>query len=397
MLQYIIEALGVLNGNRTRSFLTTLGLIIGVMAVISIQVLGAGMSGAVTGVLGSFNDRTFSVFPNQRQSDFTRSVIKPAEIARIKRQVEHIVEAEPIGNVARQTRYANHLARLRIAPESNNRFITTPLRFGTAFTTGQVSTSAHVALLTNDAYEKLKISGDPTGNSIRVGERRFVIAGVLTKPNSGILPNVVNADVFIPYTVYNSDLARNRPTFGARFIVDDVANVAQAESETLTLLQTLKKGKAQYQTIDRKTLAGAIDGIFTGLTLIVALIGAVSLVVAGIGILNIMLVSVAERTREIGLRKAIGATSFQVLAQFFIEALLLSSIGCAIGLVLGLAIGGTVNSLFLVKLSGVVAPIPWLRAVVIATAFATIVTVAFGTYPAYRAAKLDPIEALRYE
>ncbi|GAC1405557.1 MAG: ABC transporter permease [Candidatus Velthaea sp.] len=397
MLQYIIEALGVLNGNRTRSFLTTLGLIIGVMAVISIQVLGSGMAGAVGGVLGSFNDRTFSVFPNQRQNDFTRSVIKPAEIARIKRQIPHIVEAVPVGSIARQTRYGLHVARLRVAPESNNRFFTTPLRFGVAFTAAQIAVSAHVALLTNDAYEKLKIDGDPTGKSVRVGDRRFVIAGVLQKPNSGILPNIVNGDVFVPYTVYNSDLARGRPTLGARFIVDDVANLAQAEGDTVTLLQTLKKGKAQYQTFDRKTFSSAIDGIFTGLTLIVALIGAVSLVVAGIGILNIMLVSVAERTREIGLRKAIGATSFQVLAQFFIEALLLSSIGCAIGLVLGLAIGGAVNSIFLVKLSGVVAPIPWLRAVLIATGFATLVTVAFGTYPAYRAAKLDPIEALRYE
>jgi len=397
MLQYILEALSVLNGNRTRSFLTALGLIIGVMAVISIQVLGSGMSGAVSGVLGSFNDRSFSIFPNQRQADFTRSVIKPSEIVRLKREVAHVVEAIPAGSVARQTRYENHNARLRVAAESNERFITTPLRYGTAFTADQVNASAHIALITDDAYQKLKIDGDPTGKSLRVGERRFVIAGVYEKSNSGILPNIVNGDVFVPYTVYNSDLARGRPTLGARFIVDDSANLAQAEGDAVTMLQALKKGKATYQTFDRKTFSSAIDGIFAGLTLIVALIGAVSLVVAGIGILNIMLVSVAERTREIGLRKAIGATSFQVLAQFFIEALLLSTIGCAIGLVLGLAIGGAVNSLFLVKLSGVVAPIPWLRAVLIATGFATLVTLAFGTYPAYRAAKLDPIEALRYE
>lgn len=133
------------------------------------------------------------------------------------------------------------------------------------------------------------------------------------------------------------------------------------------------------------------------LTLIVAVIGAVSLVVAGIGILNIMLVSVAERTREIGIRKAIGATRFQILMQFFIEALLLSSIGCGIGLVLGLALGGAVDEFGIVKLSGVVPAIPWIRATAIAVGFATIVTLLFGTYPAYRAARLDPIEALRYE
>jgi ABC-type antimicrobial peptide transport system permease subunit len=397
MLQYVLEALSVLNGNRTRSFLTTLGLIIGVMAVISIQVLGAGMSGAVGGILGAFNDKTFSVFPNQRQGDFTRSVLKPADIARVKYGVAHIVEAVPAGAFVRQTRFGSHTARLRIAAESNNRFFNTPLAYGDAFTAAQVDSGAHVCLLTDDGYTKLKISGDPTGLSMRIGDRRFVIVGVLAKPISGILPNIVQGDIFIPYTVYNNDYARGRVTVGARFIVDDVANLSQAESDTTTMLSAIKKGKAQYQTIDRKSFASAIDGIFAGLTLIIALIGAVSLLVAGIGILNIMLVSVAERTREIGLRKAIGATRFQVLAQFFIEALLLSAIGCAIGLVFGLLIGGTINQVFLIKLSGVVAPIPWLRAVVIATSFATIVTLLFGTYPAYRAAKLDPIEALRYE
>ncbi len=129
----------------------------------------------------------------------------------------------------------------------------------------------------------------------------------------------------------------------------------------------------------------------------VALIGAVSLLVAGIGILNIMLVSVAERTREIGVRKAIGATRFQVLAQFFVEALLLSALGCAAGLVLGLAVGYLVARFGLVAISGVVPALPWLRSILIATGFATVVTLAFGTYPAYRAASLDPIEALRYE
>ncbi|MBV9102032.1 MAG: FtsX-like permease family protein, partial [Candidatus Eremiobacteraeota bacterium] len=122
-----------------------------------------------------------------------------------------------------------------------------------------------------------------------------------------------------------------------------------------------------------------------------------SLVVAGIGILNIMLVSVAERTREIGVRKAIGATRAQILAQFCIEALLLSAFGCAVGLVLGLAIGYAVNRYALIAISGVVAPLPWVRSVLIATGFATVVTLLFGTYPAYRAASLDPIEALRYE
>ncbi len=133
------------------------------------------------------------------------------------------------------------------------------------------------------------------------------------------------------------------------------------------------------------------------MTGVVGLIGAVALLVAGIGIMNIMLVSVAERTREIGIRKAIGATSAQVLVQFFLEALLLCSIGCGIGLGVGLGLGGLVNSIFIIKLTGTISPLPWVQSAVTAASFAAIVTLAFGTYPAFRAARLDPIEALRYE
>jgi len=153
----------------------------------------------------------------------------------------------------------------------------------------------------------------------------------------------------------------------------------------------------EYQTFDKAKFSQGIGGIFNALTIVVALIGAVALLVAGIGITNIMLVSVTERTREIGVRKAIGARSGQVLLQFFIEALLMCSIGCAIGLVIGLSIGAFVNDVFIVKITGNIVPLPWLQAVLIAVGFATIVTLACGTYPAYRAAKLDPIEALRYE
>jgi ABC-type antimicrobial peptide transport system permease subunit len=398
MTQYVIEALSVLFANRVRSFLTTLGLIIGVMAVISIQILGSGMSGAVSGVLGSINDRSFTLIPNTRQGDFTRALIKPDDVGRAKRLVPGIAEAIPAGGVARLVRAGHRHSRLAIAGESDERFITTPVRYGRAFSVDDVATSAHAAVLSDEGYTKLfPDGGDPSGDSLRIGDRRYVVVGVLAKPRTGIIPNVIRADVLLPYTTYEQDFLRGKTVFGARFLVQDGAQLPEVERATVKFFQDIKKGRVEYQTFDRKSFSSAVDGIFGALTLVVALIGAVSLVVAGIGILNIMLVSVAERTREIGVRKAIGATRFQILAQFFIEALLLSSIGCLIGLVLGLAIGYAINRFGLVAISGVVAPIPWLRSVVIATGFATIVTVAFGTYPAYRAASLDPIESLRYE
>lgn len=396
MIQYLLEALYVLSANRTRSFLTALGLIIGVMAVISIQVLGAGLSGGFKGALGPFNDHSFYLSV-QRQSNFARAAMTLRDFAKIKRDVPNIVEIVPSGGQQRVATIGKGRARLTLAPSADERFISTPLRYGRYLTVDDINSAASVAVLTDNAESKLTNGEDPTGKSVRIGDKRYVIVGVYAKPNTGIVPSFSFGDVYIPHTTYEQQIARGFKYFQAQFFVADSSRIQETEDATTAYLGKIKAKGVSYRTVDRKTLSGTIDGIFGVVTLVVALIGAISLLVAGIGILNIMLVSVAERTREIGLRKAIGATRFQVLAQFFIEALLLSAIGCAIGLVLGLGIGAAINSLLLVQISGVTAPIPWLNSVLIATGFATLVTVVFGTYPAYRAASLDPIEALRYE
>ena len=397
MIAYFREALIVLLANRTRTILTLTGLVIGVMAVIAIQVMGAGMAGAVTGILGGFSDQSFLVFPNQRQSNVARAALRLSDIHRVQEAIPNIIQAQPFGNLNRRVTFGDAHARLNIAPESDSRYFTAAVRSGRAFTPAEVDDGAHTCLVRADAADKLKIGAEAIGKSLRLGDRRCVIDGILAPSKAGILPTLAFGDIYIPYTTYERDYVQGGTIFGARFLVGDVAHLADTESKTLEFLRDLKRGRAEYRTFDRKTFATQINGIFNVLTLIVAVIGAVSLVVAGIGILNIMLVSVAERTREIGIRKAIGATRFQILLQFFIEALLLSSIGCGIGLVLGLALGGAVDEFGIVKLSGVVPAIPWLRATAIAVSFATIVTLLFGTYPAYRAARLDPIEALRYE
>jgi ABC-type antimicrobial peptide transport system permease subunit len=397
VIALIGEALGALNANRTRTALAMLGLVIGVMAVIAIQVAGAGLSGAIEGTLGAINDRSFTLLPNTRQGDFTRAQIKYEDVQRAKRDVPNILEGIPFGSNARLVRVGHRRARLQVGAESDARYTTTPIRYGRAFDAADIAGAAHVCLLSNTAYERLfPDGGDPTGLSARLGDRRYVIAGVLAKPN-GVEVNLGRTDVQVPYTTYARDFARGAFLYGARFIVDDTSQLPATESATTEFFRKLKAGHVEYQTIDKRTIAQGINGIIGAVTFLVAVIGAVSLVVAGIGILNIMLVSVAERTHEIGIRKAIGATRRQVLLQFFVEASLISLIGCGIGLVLGVSVGALVNAFALVHISGVVPPIPWLRSIVIAVGFATLVTLAFGTYPAWRAARLDPIEALRYE
>jgi putative ABC transport system permease protein len=396
--QFFSEAFAVLYGNRTRSLLTILGLIIGVAAVIAIQILGHGMSGAVSGALSSLNDKSFFLFPNARQADVTKSAIKIRDIDNVKLAVPNILSAVPAGGVQRRISAGHSHARLSIAADSDVSFAAVPLIYGRNISKDDVAGAEHVAVINDNAYHRLyPAGGDPVGQSIRVAERRFVVIGVQGKPTQGIIPVTFGGDVLIPYTTYEHEYLRTRPLFAARFIVADGTQLATTEAAVLDYFKKLKGGRADYQIFDRKTFSTAVDGIFNVLTLIVALIGAISLVVAGIGIMNIMLVSVTERTREIGVRKAIGATNLQVLAQFFIEALLLSLIGCGIGLALGLTAGWAVNTFALIKISGIVAPIPWLQSVAIAVGFATLVTLLFGTYPAFRASQLDPIEALRYE
>ncbi len=401
MIAYLSEALTVLFANRVRSLLTALGLVIGVVAVISIQTLGAGLAGATNGILGSLSDRWFLVFPDGSRdpAQFAAAQMSLTDLAALRASLPGIDAAVPGTTLARFAHIGHDRARLTVGSEAADHFNNASIAQGRSIEAADVEAHAAVGVLSAAAAKKLLAPGeDAIGRELRLGERRYTVVGVLNAPVKGALGGAVPSDDFvIPWTTFDDDYVQ-RSTFSvARFMLTPGYDLQTTEDDVVAALKALKKKKTEYRTFDKRQITKTIDGFFAGITLIVSLIGAVSLVVAGIGILNIMLVSVAERTREIGLRKAIGATRFQILAQFFIEALLLSAIGCTIGLVLGLAIGFGVNALVLVQLSGVVAPIPWLQTTLTAVGFATLVTVVFGTYPAWRAAQLDPIEALRYE
>src|ERR1700733_1583235 len=396
--QYFTEAVTVLGANRVRSLLTISGLIIGVTAVIAIQVLGAGMAGAVAGILGGLSDRAFIVFPNQQQADFTRAAIRSSDLQRMKTEVPNVVDAFSAAGQRLLASFGHTHPHLMLAGGADERFATsTPIRYGRKINADDIAAARSVCVISDKGYTKLAITGDPTGRSMRFGDHRYTVIGVLGTDKTGILPLDFNPDVTIPYTTYQRDFQRGHPILFVRVLMNDASQVERTEADTLAWLRHIKGGRVEYQTRDRKTFTKGGGGIFAGITVVVGMIGAVSLLVAGIGILNIMLVSVAERTREIGLRKGIGGTRLHVLLQFFIEALVLSGFGCLVGLLFGVAIGGLVNQFAIVNISGVVAPIPWVRSILIATVFATIVPLAFGTYPAWRAATLDPIEALRHE
>ncbi len=395
---YLDEALRVLFANKARSLLTMLGLIIGVGAVVAIQTLGSSMAGAVDGALGSLSDNTFFIFANRTQSNYAKALISQTDVKALA-TLPNVSVAIPLTGANDLVRHAHKQGRYFITGDAAQPFNNNPLQAGRRISESDIAADANVAVITDRAYGRLFAPGaNAVGQSIYIGPHRYEIIGVLAPPRSGLLNAQFGGDVYAPYTTIVQQYMRGSKIGAVRLVVVDPSQIAQTELAVITKLRALHGDPdLQYNSTDKAQITGGINGIFGAVTIVVGVIGAISLLVAGIGVMNIMLVSVTERTREIGVRKAIGATRSQILIQFFIEALLLCGIGCAIGCGIGLAIGGVVNALAIIKLTGYAAPLPWIQSVAIAAGFAAVVTVAFGTYPAYRAAALDPIEALRYE
>lgn len=397
-MMYVEEALRVLLANKARSLLTMLGLIIGVGAVVAIQTLGSSMAGAVDGALGGLADDTFFLSVNGTQANYQKAMITNADIA-VLRTMPNVSDVIPGVGANDLVRHEHRQARYYISGDAAQPFNNNPLQAGRRISQSDVDERAQVAVITDRAYHKLFAPGaNAVGEWVYVGPHRYQIIGVLAPPRNGLLNAQFGGDVSVPYTTLVEQYMRGSKVFGIRVVVKDASQISQTEAAFVLQLRKLHGDKnLEYNTGDKGQITKGINGIFGAMTVVVGLIGAISLLVAGIGIMNIMLVSVTERTREIGVRKAIGANRSQILLQFFIEALLLCGIGCGVGCSVGLAIGWAVNTQAIIKLTGYVAPLPWLQSVIIASSFAVLVTLAFGTYPAYRAAQLDPIEALRYE
>jgi putative ABC transport system permease protein len=397
---YFEEAFRVLMANKARTFLTTIGLIIGVFAVVTILVLGHSMAGSIDETLGSLADDSFTIFPGNSSRNFDRASLRLTDLDDILQTVPNVATAYPLGLQSELVRYKHNIGRFTLASDESPPFANLPLAFGSYLSSDDISNALDVAVINWRAYKRLfPDGGDPTGNSVYAGNHRYVVVGVLAQPRQGALNVTFGGDISIPYTTYVREFVQGNRIFAARFTVKDVSQLTATEAAVISRIRILRKvgPDVRYQAFDKAQFTGAVGGIFNGITLVVGLIGAVSLLVAGIGVMNIMLVSIAERTREIGTRKAIGAKRQQILWQFFIEALMLSGVGCFIGMVLGLLAGGAVNYLLIVKLTGYTAPLPYLEAFIITSSFAIVNTLAFGLYPAFRAAALDPIEALRYE
>ncbi|MEX2175645.1 MAG: ABC transporter permease [Pirellulaceae bacterium] len=404
-------ALRALAKNKLRAGLTVLGVVIGIAAVTAMVSLGQSASELVQGQLQSLGTNVVIVFPGNQQRGGVRqgmmTTLTAADSDAIAEQCSTIVASSPIVGTQGQVIYGNANYQPKEMFGVGKQYLTVrnwPLRSGGFFTERDINSSAKVCVIGHTLVAKLFQTSDPIGETIRIKNIPFRVIGVLESKGADMVGNDQDDIVLMPYRTMRKRLQGsefenvNAIMCSARSM--DV--MAEAENEINQLLSERHKippGEPYDFDVGTTVEIANMLGIIIGtLTMMISSIAGISLVVGGVGIMNIMLVSVTERTREIGIRMAVGATSWDILRQFLVEAILLSCIGGVIGFGLGVASSVGLTMLINALTSGTKWPIVIsIPAAFLAFFFAAAVGVFFGFYPARRASQLDPIEALRYE
>jgi putative ABC transport system permease protein len=407
LMQTVALALGQIRANFARALLTSLGIIIGVGSVTAVIAGLTGMKGYVLSEFETFGAK--KVFLDGRVPRELRNKIGWDEVALTLSEITDIRENCP--SIALITPVMWNSFEVR-----NGEFVATgapvqgiwpdwhtiearTVTFGRPFNSIDETESRYVCLVNDKAIEELNLDRDPTGDFVLLNGRRFLIVGVVETKELGAMfgGGDSQVEVFIPF----STSKRMAPLRTISYAIAELTSPEAADdarAEVAFVLRNLRKLPPDWpDTFQVEVLQQFIDqfnGLAAGITAIAGGVVSISLLVGGVGIMNIMLVSVSERTREIGLRKAVGAKSAIILLQFLVEAIVLCVAGGIIGLALGQALTLALQNLPGAQLGA--AHIPgW--AVSLAFLFSAAVGVIFGMFPAIKAARLDPIEALRHE
>ena len=390
---YVAEAFAAIWRNRTRSILTMLGMIIGTSSIIAVLGISRAASGGITGTLSSFGDPGITVSVDPNQDDPRAAAIAFRDVRTIRDEAGPLISyIEPSYQRGFRLRWNGRTTTTFVASASPRTQVSLTVREGRRLVDDDVTNGARVCLITSELAAKLFRDTPPTGEVIDLGPMRCTVVGVYGEVKSSLFNSIGASDfALIPYTTFR-EIAPG-PVDGLTVYPAPGVDVGRVTDEISTVLRRLHGSRAQYASQDTTAQIQGFDKVLGVIGVGLTGIGGVALFVAGIGIMNIMLVSVTERTREIGLRKAIGATRGDVMLQFLLEAILLSFLGGGIGTLLGFV--ATVLAYASVEKLVGPAPIPYLLIVSVAVGFSTLVGCVFGTYPAMRAARLDPIAALR--
>lgn len=408
MTQLLLEALESLNSNKMRSGLTVLGIVIGVAAVISMLAVGNGAEASITGSINQVGSNLLFVFsgsPEDQGARTTRGITLADAAALTDPFAAPHVEAVAPGLEGRgdvvfggETKPADILG---VTP-SYEQVRNVSLLEGEFINEEQYYGNASVAILGVDVADKLFGHRDGlVGETVRIEGQPFRVIGILS-PQGGSAFGSADSQVLVPLTTAQARLIsrRGEGTIDIIFIqATDFQAVPEASEEVAQILRTRHRtrvGEDDFTIFTQESILNTVQSVTGVLTIFLGGIAGISLLVGGIGIMNIMLVSVTERTREIGLRKALGARKRDILIQFITESSLLSLIGGLVGIMLGWLISFAVGAVAAAT-GNQFTPVVGVDAILLATMFSAAVGLFFGIYPANRAASLEPVEALRYE
>ncbi len=395
-------AVRALRRNKTRSMLTALGIIIGVAAVIAAFAVGAGANKSIDEQIASFGSNFIMVFPDRAamSASGTQRYLTYDDAKAIEREVSGIDAVAPMINTSVTLIYGNTNWSTSVtgSTEQFSYVQDWSVESGRDITDSDVRQGTKVAVVGSTISEKMFMGENPIGKSIRINKIPFTIVGVFASKGQSQMGSDQDDFVLVPLTAAQKRLVRwNTPGRIGNIYIKGVSMSAlnYIQNETEVLLRErhrIKAGEADDFAVRNVTqMLEARRKTTTIMSMLLGSIAFISLVVGGIGIMNIMLVSVTERTREIGIRMAVGAKSIDIRAQFLIEAMVLSMIGGTLGIMLGVAAGYALASFTSAP------PIFTISSILLAFIFSALVGVGFGYYPAWKASLLNPIDALKYE
>jgi putative ABC transport system permease protein len=397
-------AIGGIVSNKLRSALTVLGVLIGVAAVVILVAVGTGSSKAIADQIARLGTNTLTVSNTGRfggrsttgtQSQSANLTVADVALLEDRNNTPDVLSVSPVSSTSVTATYAGATTTATVTGSTPS-YLTAEdytIEAGSPITTQDVTKRNRVVVIGQTiASDLFTSSQNPLGQTINLGSASFKIVGVLASKGSTGITNQ-DAVVIAPYTAVQDLLTGYSQSFSQLIVQGKSAstlNLAQAEVEAvLASANDTTVANLPFRVLNQQSLLTAATSSSQTFTVLLAAVAAISLLVGGIGVMNIMLVTVTERTREIGIRKAIGAPKSAILTQFLLEAVLLSLIGGVAGIVVGV-----IGSRFRIDgVNPVIAP----YSIVLSFGIAIAVGVFFGFYPANRAASLRPIDALRYE
>jgi putative ABC transport system permease protein len=396
-------ALASLNAHRLRSFLTTLGILIGTMAVIAVVSVLQGFSDSISNQFSDLGSNTLTLDAINEQENFRTGRINRItfdDVETLRYRVPGVSRVAPIivpqlGGAAYRGRTTT--PQILGATEESQDVLGVDASIGRYITASDDRNGRRIVVIGVDVRDELRMPKNPIGEYLLIGREWFRVVGLLEKRGE-IFGFSQDNRVFIPFSVARSLTGTfERPFMEVSFTVENLAELAQVRERANRAIRLSRKlapnAEPDFEIKAADSFIKQFNQITATATAVLAGIVGISLLVGGIGIMNIMLVSVTERTREIGILKALGATRRDILFQFLLEAALLSLLGGLIGIVLGLLAGMGIASL-IPNFPPAHVPV-WVM--LAAAGFSALVGVVFGIAPASKAASLDPIEALRYE